>query len=157
MSLVVLLFLGVDPQAVIDGPKTADLGDLVVLDAGRSTAATAFHWILVSHKKTILPVDGGKRCVFASGQPAEYRFVLVVAGADANGKLAVAVAEHAVTIGKPSPPPPIPPPQPDGPLQLAARLGIERRNGNARKPRAADSFAGIAAAIAAARSWTWNR
>lgn len=100
--------------AVIKGPDKSQPGDLVILDAGASNAAK-LHWILVNSDKTFLPVDGGKRLVFASGTEKEYRFVLVAAGAGEDGELDVEIAEHVLTIGKPAPGPqpgPAPGPQP---------------------------------------------
>lgn len=88
-------------QAVIDAPSTVNPGDLLVLDASRSEAKK-YLW-LVHPKRTILPVDGGLRCVFASGTPGQYTFILVVS--DATGELQS--VEHVVTVGVP--PPPLPP------------------------------------------------
>jgi len=98
--------------AVINGPSEAEPGDLIILDASRSSNATTFKWLLVNSKKTFLPVDQNERCVFSSGTPQEYIFVLIAAGGDNNGKLDVAVAEHRVVVGSPidpvNPTPPVP-------------------------------------------------
>jgi len=98
--------------ARIAGPKEAELGDLIILDGSNSTG-TAFHWELLNSGKTFLPVDGGQKVVFASGQPGKYLFALIVAGADNNQRLEIKIARHEVTIGKPQPEPePKPDPTP---------------------------------------------
>lgn len=101
--------------AVIEGPKKSAPGDLIVLDASKSQA-NDFAWRLVNSDKAFLPVEAGRKVVFASGQPGIYSFVLAVALADK-----VALTQHDVTIGPPNPPPtPIPPspPNPPGPTPL---------------------------------------
>lgn len=110
--VISLLIAGVcsgQVTAIVTGPKESDPGDLVVLDASGSTA-TAFRWVLLGSKKTYLTFDGGKRLVFASGQPGEYTFILVTAGQSQGGALDVATAEHILRIGDFTPPnPPVPP------------------------------------------------
>ena len=95
--------------AVIEGPTEAPPGDLVILDASKSDAVS-FAWALVPKGKSFLPVDGGKRVVFASGSAGTYTFVLATATADGQ----VALALHVLTVGKPLPPP-IDPPDPPNP------------------------------------------
>jgi hypothetical protein len=101
--------------AVISGPKTADVGDLVILD-GSGSSGTAFRWVLVGSKKTFLQIEGGKKVVFASGTTGEYVFVLVVGGQVQGGGMEVATQEYRLTVGNlpgPNPPPdPQPPPGP---------------------------------------------
>ena len=98
-------------SAVVTGPPQTDPGDLVILDASTSKG-TAFQWVLVGSKKTFLPIEGGKKVVFASGQPGRYQFVLVVGGAGADNSLAVATAEFDLLIGDPPLPNPTPLPTP---------------------------------------------
>lgn len=153
-----------EPRAVIEGPERAALGDLVVLDASRSEA-NAFAWLLVGGPKSFLPVDEGRRCVFASGTAGQYTFVLAAAANDR-----VALARHVLTIGEspptpptptppvpPTPPPPTPEPLPHGKYDLArlardwAKLSVSldgsRRQASARSLAA--SFHSMASAIAA--------
>lgn len=120
--------------AVVTGPKDSLPGDLVVLDASGSTAS-AFRWVLLGSKKTYLTFDGGKRLVFASGQPGEYTFILVTAGQGQGGALEVATAEHVVAIGGPvvvPAPKPVPTPEPkpvdppEVPRKLRAVLFYEK-------------------------------
>jgi hypothetical protein len=98
--------------AVITGPKEAEPGDLIILDATRSTG-TAYHWELINSSKTFLPVENGTKAVFAAGQPGKYLFVLIVAGADNNQRLEIKIARHEVQIGRPPAPDPQPPRPPD--------------------------------------------
>lgn len=100
-------------KAVVDGPKEANPGDLVVLDATDSVG-TVYAWTLLQNR-VCLPVDGGKRCVFASGTPGVYVFVLSVAGQDSAGKVAIDVAKHSVQIGDNPGPGPTPDPNPPDP------------------------------------------
>lgn len=165
--LAALAILGAPPAiratAVITGPTTASPGDLVILDASTSDAA-AFTWALPGSTKTILAVDGGRRCVFASGASGKYVFVLATAKADA-----VAIATHELTIGTPPPPPgpepgpgPTPPPAPvlpDGKFKLAARayaeaLKVATANRPAEALKMAASFRVVAASIAAGTTAT---
>lgn len=104
---------GQELRAVIDAPAKSDPGDLVILDAARSTGAKAFAWALPGSTKTFLPVDGGVRCVFACGSAGRYTFVLAVAAGDK-----VALATHTIEIGgapSPFPNPPAPSPPDPGP------------------------------------------
>lgn len=109
------------PTARVVGPATAQAGDLVVLDASQSEAM-GFAWVLADSDKTFLPVDEGKRVVFATGTAGRYTFVLVAANADAQGKPAVALAKHSLVVGGqppgPDPNPPGPNPNPDPPAPL---------------------------------------
>jgi hypothetical protein len=151
------------PAAVIDGPTTVAPGDLVILSGERSRASD-FAWRLCNTEKSFLAVDGGRRCVFASGSPGKFTFVLAVAAGDR-----VALAQHTVEITAPEPPPnpnpgpPVPapgPPEPDLPpgkfnLARLARdwalttvlLDPAQRKETARSLAA--SFASMSAAIAA--------
>lgn len=115
---VFLLFVSISSlcfgatKAVIDGDKEADTGDLIVLDASRSTGS-AFKWILVNSKKKFAEVDSGRKLFFSSGTPGEYIFVLIVGGSDNNNRLEVDILQHVVTIGKVDPQPtPTPTPTP---------------------------------------------
>lgn len=122
-----ILILAADPVAKITGPAKAKPGDLVILSADGSVA-TGYGWALPGSTKSILAVDGGKRCVFASGEPGRYVFVLAVAQ---DGKPAIAVhtleIEGGVPPTPPSPPAPGPGPSPvpgpalpDGKYRMAA-------------------------------------
>ena len=101
------------PSAVITGPKEAPVGDLVILDASQSQGL-GFLWLLVNSDKSFLPVDGGVRCVFASGSPGKFIFVLVCSGTNNNGGPAAATAKHELTVTGVTPVPnPNPQPKPD--------------------------------------------
>ena len=117
-SLWILTFAGVlaphcpalsqEAKAIIDGPKQALPGDLVVLDASRSQGR-AFHWALLNSGKTFLTFENGRKLVFATGTPQEYVFVLIVGDSDGREKVSVDIAEHRVTVGD------VPGPSPDLP------------------------------------------
>jgi hypothetical protein len=147
--------------ARIEGPDSAVVGDLVILDASHSEGAD-FAWVAVGANKGFLPVDSGRRFVFATAQPGKYTFILAVGGGDQ-----VATDTHELTIEAPLPPGPGPgpgpsptppdPALPDGKFALAklARdwaLSIDRESPLRRRQTAqslAGSFRSIASAIAA--------
>ncbi|MGL4464609.1 MAG: hypothetical protein ACRC1K_20850, partial [Planctomycetia bacterium] len=135
------------PTAKIVGPVAADPGDLVVLDAGSSVGA-GYAWGVVPAAKTFLPVDGGRRVVFASGKPGSFVFLLAVAD---GGK--ASLATHTVVVGPPAPPPaPGPPPEPNGlglpavSRSAAAAVAAARRS---EAPALAAAQRSLAAAVAA--------
>ena len=103
-----------EPKAVVIEPATSQLGDLVILDASESEG-DSFAWILECSTKTFLPVDGGKRCVFASGTPGKYAFTFIAVGVDEDGKAVLDKTRAVVTIEGPVPPPVPPGPTPPGP------------------------------------------
>lgn len=101
---------------IIDGPDgSVEPGDLVILDASRSTNAEQYSWVLANSNKTFLPVDGGKKVVFSSGTPGEYVFILATAGKDEAGNIALGLLKRPVIVGKPVPPGPVPPGPEPGP------------------------------------------
>lgn len=117
------------PKAVITGPKEAAVGDMVVMDASESVGTSRL-WLqaVAPMPKSFLPVDSGTRCVFATGTPGRYVFVLVVAGTGANGNALAEMATHTLDVGGPAPGPnPTPPPStnpcpiPVGSLLTAAK------------------------------------
>ena len=103
--------------AVVVGPKEATAGDLVILDASRSSNATEFRWLLVNSTKTFYSSKNDPTtCIFSSADPGEYVFVLVAAGQDNNGKLDIATEEFRLVLKGNTPVPPNPnPPGPNPP------------------------------------------
>jgi hypothetical protein len=130
-SLFVLLVLSSvclgQATAVIEGPKEAGPGDLVILDASKSVCDQRT-WILANSDKAFLAVDGGQRCVFASGQPGDYVFILSTArceltknsNGEYSGVASIATVKHVLTIKgmPPGPVPPVPVPPPPGPVPV---------------------------------------
>lgn len=103
-------------EAIILGPAHAQPGDLVILNAATSTQADSFTWRLIASEKSFLPIEDGRKIVFASGEAGAYTFVLAVAGNDDQGNAAVSLAVHTITIGdRPAPTPDDPKPTPDEP------------------------------------------
>jgi len=86
----------------IDGPTTAEPGDLVVLSAGID--AKGYAWTSIPDSKKWMAVDGNRKVVFASGKPGVYTFVLATASGDYP-----CIYQHVVTIGGSAPNPPQPP------------------------------------------------
>ena len=144
-----------DPPLRIAAPQVVRPGDLVILSAV-AEGGSDFRWLLVGAGKSFLPVDEGRRCVFASGQRGEYTFVLA-----AMTGAGVALAQHTVVVGGPDEPePPDDKPEPtlpDGRYRLAAAarqwalatvaLPPARRAESAQA--LAGSFESVAAAVAA--------
>jgi hypothetical protein len=121
------------PKAVITGPKESRCGALVVLDATESQGVGRLWLLAVSPEETsFLPVDSGLKCIFASPVAGTYRFVLVVAGTNANGGPAADVATHSVRLTggmpPPQPPDPVDPdvPTPPGPTAGAVAVVVIR-------------------------------
>lgn len=128
LAMFASVAMGQSPRAVITGPKEAQLGDLIVLDASESVGSSRIWLLAVSPaEKAFLPVDDGLRCVFATGASGKYTFVLVVAGVNANGGAVAAMATHSIEVVGGRPPDPTPPPTanpypiPAGDLLTAAK------------------------------------
>jgi hypothetical protein len=108
--LAAAVALGQPPVARITGPKDARCGSLIVLDASESTGTGRMWLLAVSPEETsFLPVESGLKCIFASPVSGVYRFVLVVAGTNANGGPAADMATHQVTLSGGLTPPITPP------------------------------------------------
>lgn len=130
------------PRAVITGPKEAALGDMVCLDASQSEGTSRLWLLAVSPvPKSFMPVDQGLRCVFATGTPGRYVFVLVAAGTNPNGGPAVDMTTHEIQIsGKVPdvpPPPVVPPDPPTPPVNAGRRLIIILRESAAKDTQTA--------------------
>lgn len=153
--------------AIIDGPRSAKPGDIVVLSAESSTGQV-FEWTADADCQ-IREFDGGRRIVLAPKKTGEHHTRLKVLSA-AGGVLTSASTEHVLVVGDgPSPPnpgpgpgpgpgPTPPAPQPDLPpgrfgLALFTKTEAERlvqsgaRASEAR--RIAEDYRTIAAQIAA--------
>ena len=91
-------------KAVIEGPVTANTGDLVVLTTTGSVGEN-FAWIMPANIQTIT-CDADKQVAFASGKPGVFQFTLIAADLTAS----IAYTQHTVTItgGTPVPVPPDP-------------------------------------------------
>lgn len=102
------------PVPIIDGPATAEPGDLVVLSAERSSG-DAMAWVAVNIEPgRYLEIEQGRKLVFATARPGRYTFVLIAASL-IDGDVTALTARHEVVIGNPGPgptPPPGPDPQP---------------------------------------------
>lgn len=100
-------------KAVIEGPSEIQPGDLVILKSQGSTGK-AFGWKLVNSDKTFLVFED--QCVFASGTPGDYIFVLGVLDEDAAGPSGDLAVHTLKVLGKvPVPPGPVDPVEPDDP------------------------------------------
>jgi hypothetical protein len=117
LAMVVLLLAAASamadglPVAKITGPKESPPGELVILDASQSQGL-GYLWLLVNSQKSFLPVDNGLKCVFSTGTPGDYAFVLIVSGTNPNGGPAAATAQHTLHVTGNTPEPPIPTPGP---------------------------------------------
>lgn len=101
---------------IIDAPDQVEPGDLVILDASRSTNAEQYSWVLANSNKTFLPVENGRKVVFSAGKAGDYTFILATAGRDDAGGIVLGLLKKTVTVGSPEPPDPKPPtPDPEPP------------------------------------------
>ncbi len=154
-------------DAVITGPTGGRPGDLLVLDAGNSTA-DYFAWSvepeLPNERPTILPIEDGKKCIICS-VPGRYVVVLAV-----SNSLGIDQLKWTVTVGDgpvpppgpgpspgpgPTPPPlPVPPVIPDGQFAIArvaydAAMSVESTSRAAEAQALAAGLDGVAASISA--------
>jgi hypothetical protein len=123
------------PMAVIDAPSTVNIGDLVIIDGGKSTGDNHL-WVIDERAQgRFLEIPADRRIVFAIGTPGKYSFQLIVADTSAG----ISQAVHFVEVGGVtlppivSPPPivgpPVPepepptPPLPENKVAEASRLG----------------------------------
>lgn len=109
------------PKAVITGPKEGPPGELVILDASQSSGL-GYLWLLVNSEKSFLPVDSGIKCVFSTGTPGEYVFVLVISGTNTNGGPAAATATHTLKISGDKPKPKPDDPNPPIPVPVPGKI-----------------------------------
>lgn len=114
LILVVLLSATslADVAAVIDGPKLASPGDLVVLD-GSQSVGDGHRWVIPDGLQTLACGNVGPgQLAFASGKAGAYTFGLIVADKEAS----IDYVTHTVTIAGSLPTPePVPDPVPDQP------------------------------------------
>ncbi|MAT14255.1 MAG: hypothetical protein CMJ46_03195 [Planctomyces sp.] len=122
--LAVSLFTGsamaAPPEAIITGPTGGIPGDILVLDASESKA-DFFDWEVTPElpdgRKTILPLEGGKKCLVTS-VPGTYTAFLAAGNAEGIDlkKWTVKVGGDSPTPGPgPGPTPPHPGPNPNPP------------------------------------------
>lgn len=114
-------------NAVIEAPKSANIGDLVVIDSTKAVGDNKL-WV-VDPRLTGKYLQFGDQIVFASGTPGNYKFQLIVADKEA----AIDQTTHEVQVGSGNPPtqpdPPTDPkpedPKPDPPTTGKVR-GLSR-------------------------------
>lgn len=95
------------PMAVIDAPDTVNVGDLVIIDGGKSTGVNHI-WVIDERAQgRFLEIPADRRIVFAIGSPGKYSFQLIVADTSAG----ISQAIHYVQVGGVTLPP-VQPPQP---------------------------------------------
>lgn len=100
-----------EPVARIAGPAEVAPGDLVTLDSAGSVG-DGFAWARVDRDSGYLPVNGDRQCVFATGTPGEYTFILFAAR---SSPIKVASARFKVAVKGPAAPTPTPTPKPTDP------------------------------------------
>ncbi len=148
-TAILLLALYQTPPIGVDGPETADPGELVVLDA-EAIPSTASSWLLVNPPPDDNHQVVGPRLFFATGIPGEYRFVFAFMPDAGEGPPTIIQTMHTLTItGKPPGPGPIDPEPvlPDGRFKLAAlsrSLALSLND-----PSEAGTVAGVYRSIAA--------
>lgn len=101
-------------DVVVNGPKQAEPGDLVVLDASESVGIGGLAWAIhpLSAVGKMLSIEDGKKIVFATSKPGSY--VFYVAASTPDGKQ-VKIIPWEVLVGSPVPPPDDPPKPPKPP------------------------------------------
>ena len=108
-------------EAIIKGPDTVNIGDLVILNASDSLGDN-HKW--VADARTVgkyFEVPDQKMLFFAIGTPGEYKFQLIVADKNAN----IDETVHSVIVGPMIPIPddvPVPPKPPVDPNDFSAKV-----------------------------------
>jgi hypothetical protein len=104
------------PQAVIDAPSTVNVGDLVIIDGGKSIGDNHL-WVVDERAKgRFLEIPADRRIVFAIGTPGKYSFQLIVADTSAGISQAIHFVDvGGVTLPPTDPPPIVSPPTPNPP------------------------------------------
>ena len=121
------------PSAIIDAPSQVNVGDLVILNGGKSTGVNHL-WVVDERAKgRFLEIPAERRIVFAIGTPGRYSFQLIVADTSAG----ISQAIHFVDVGgvglppvdqPPIVSPPIPEPEkPEPPLPANEVADASRR------------------------------
>lgn len=146
------------PSAIILGPTGGVPGDILVLDASASNG-DFFAWQVTPElpegRTTILPLEGGRKCLVCS-VPGTYTLFLAVGNAKG-----ISLLKHVVAVRGtgPSPPDPQPPPRPDpdlpegryGLAKVVYELAVQhvpQQSRSAAQPLA-QNYRGVAAQIAA--------
>jgi hypothetical protein len=96
------------PLAIIDAPSTVNVGDLVIIDGGKSTGDNHL-WVVDERAQgRFLEIPADRRVVFAIGTPGKYSFQLIVADTSAG----ISQAVHYIQVGGVVQPPPVVDPKP---------------------------------------------
>jgi len=100
----------IEPKAIIAGPKVAEAGEEIILDASTSEGEpTVFAWRIyprLDGRKQLTVLEGG-RSVRVASFPGRYLVRVMVANADG-----ISDHDHTITIPGPTPCPPAPEPGP---------------------------------------------
>jgi hypothetical protein len=96
------------PMAIIDAPSTVNVGDLVIIDGGKSTGDNHL-WVVDERAQgRFLEIPADRRVVFAIGTPGKYSFQLIIADTSAG----ISQAIHYIQVGGVVQPPPVVDPKP---------------------------------------------
>jgi hypothetical protein len=112
-SLIALLLLlpsiaFAQPMAVIDAPSMVNIGDLVIIDGGKSVGDNHL-WVVDERAQgRYYEVPSARTMVFAIGTPGKYSIQLIVADTSAG----ISQAVHFIQVGGIVEPPPIADPKP---------------------------------------------
>lgn len=86
-------------KVVIEGPVKAKVGELIILDASKSTAQD-FEWVVLPSTKNYVVIDGEKRLIFSSPVAGVYTIFVSVAyeGTVASHVYTVTIAGPATDL-----------------------------------------------------------
>jgi hypothetical protein len=112
-----------EPRAVVTGPATAQVNQIVFLDASASRGDSVIFLAPESAQGHFTIVNGGTNLIFSPTEPGRYRFLVMAVGV-VGGKAKLAGAAIVVTVGDGVPVGPAVPPAGGDPSISAYLKGL---------------------------------
>lgn len=125
----------------LDAPKTARIGQLVVVDASASNAAS-LKWKVVPENPNVLIIENGRKLVFSAERPGPYDFYVAGALGDSVDLTSITITIDGVV-----------PPNP-GPVGIEAKIRewlklVKSDTWEVEAKKLSDSFRGVSSQVSA--------
>jgi len=97
LSAVLALADSGQAEAIITGPTSGLIGELIILDGSKSINVKNYRWKVDKNieKRNYLEIDNGKKVVFSGGIQGKYNFTLIVSDKTGN----ISFTETEIFIG----------------------------------------------------------